>query len=98
MGCRNDYLMGWDNSNEENQRKFGVNLCDISLLEKICCELCREVERSNLYMSDLAKKWWKNHKSEDRKYKKKTEKLELRQQAEREASEFLNKRIKELGA
>lgn len=81
----------------ENQLKFGLSLSDFSLLTEVCVQLCERAEEAKIGFSKLTSKWWEIHKQQMEKIYADEQKAKLRKQAEEEASEFLRKRLTELG-
>jgi hypothetical protein len=50
-----------------NEKKYGVSELDSRIIETVACELSKIIEANNLQgqLSNLAKKWIKEHKDKD---------------------------------
>lgn len=97
MPCRDP---GWDEWIDDQSREKKKNLKNnISTLIQLLCDICSalEAEKKTDLMSSRLKAWWEQHKEEDTKNRKAKERKELQHLAEKEASVFLAKRLKELG-
>jgi hypothetical protein len=91
--CRDDYPPDYGQA-ERNEKLYGYAVNDFSLLVAVACMAC---EAAGDRLPPLAAKWWAHHQEQDRQRRADKEKHKLRQKLEREASEFLQKRLKDSG-
>jgi hypothetical protein len=96
MPCRDDYPPDYG-QDQKNKKLYGLSVNDFSLLAAVACEACENLTAADAPMSPLVKKWWEAHQKEDADRVKNASKAQKREVAEKEASEFLKKRLKELG-
>lgn len=94
MACRD-----WENVTPQDERN-AEQMNEISLLTQIACDCCYTIEEAvGLHsLPESARDWWKKHKTQDALYRVSEKMKKARQQAEKEAADYLKKRLKELGA